>query len=257
MYLTAQRARSTSRKRPHDDDQFQDGNQGYGVLSSSYPGRSTLSSTSSPASVNSQPSPSGQTLEFSDTSPRMMSASAFNPMNPMNIPLPQSPTSSIPSQRFDYDFGLSQSPPDRWGSVPEPALSGLKFMPSGSQSSQPQQQPQSPAQQQAQPYSPISFNSQPSSNFDTSYLSYDGLNNVDPALFGMPGSSPPTTNGFAAPGLPFRGLDFIRNYNPSGFSGGGDQAWHTFDPNAFGYDPEIPFTLGEPALDEQWQNTVP
>lgn len=244
---SAQRARSTSRKRPHDDDQLQDG--GYGLLSSSYPGRSTLSSTSSPASVNSQPSPSGQALEFAETSPRMMPASAYNPMN---IPLPQSPTSSIPSQRFDYDFGLSQSPPDRW-SVPEAGANGLKFFPSGSQQSQ-SQQPQSPTQPQAQPYSPIAFNPSQTSGFDTSYLGYDGLSGVDPSVFGMPGSSPPSTSGFAAPGLPFRGLDFIRNYNPAGFTGGGDHAWHTFDPSAFGYDPEIPFTLGEPALDEQWQN---
>ncbi|KAH9844024.1 fungal-specific transcription factor domain-containing protein [Rhodofomes roseus] len=250
----SQRARSTSRKRPYDDDQFQDGSQGYGLLSSSYPGRSTLSSTSSPASVNSQPSPSGPALEFSDTSPRMVSASAFNPMN---IPLPQSPTGSVPSQRFDYDFGLSQSPPDRW-TVPEPGGNGLKFFPSGSQQSQ-SQSSQSQSQQQSQPYSPISYNPSQSSGFESTYLGYDGLSGVDPAVFGMPGSSPPSTNGFAAPGLPFRGLDFIRNYNPAGYAGGSsDNAWHTFDPGAFGYDPEIPFSLGEPALDGQpWQNPVP
>ncbi|KZT12954.1 uncharacterized protein LAESUDRAFT_689966 [Laetiporus sulphureus 93-53] len=237
----SQRARSTSRKRPHDDDTFQDaGSQSFGILSSSYPGRSPLSTHSSPVSVNSQPSPSQPTLDFpTERSPRMMPASTYAQMN-----IPQSPAMAIPSSRFDYDFGLSQSPSEKWAAL-EGQSNGLRLFPSGSQSQQGQSQP---------PYSPTSFGPQQSSGLEHAYIGYDGVG-TDPSMFGLPGSSPPSTNGFVAPGLPFRGLDFIRNYNPSGFPVGGDQEWHTFDPTAFGYDPEIPFTLGEPAMDgQQWQN---
>lgn len=56
--------------------------------------------------------------------------------------------------------------------------------------------------------------------------------------------SPPNLNGFA--GLPFRGLDFIRNYNPSGYmTNEQDPLWQSFDPNTFGIDPELPFALGD------------
>ncbi|KAI0959822.1 hypothetical protein AcW1_004536 [Taiwanofungus camphoratus] len=226
----SQRARSTSRKRPHDEDLFESGNSSYSLLSSSYPGRSSLSTHSSPASANSQPSPSGPVLEFpAEPSPRMVPTSSFGPVN-----IPQSPTVAVPSQRFDYDFGLSQSPPDRWN-APNGDANGLKFFPSGSQTQQPRH-----------PYSPTSFVLQQSSTLDPTYLNYDGTG-TDPAmgLFGM-SSSPPSSAGFAAPGLPFRGLDFIRNYNPAGYSVGNEQElWQMFDPGAFGYDPEIPFTLGD------------
>lgn len=60
--------------------------------------------------------------------------------------------------------------------------------------------------------------------------------------------SPPTLNGFAGPGLPFRGLDFIRNYNPSGYmTNEQDPLWQSFDATNFGIDPELPFALGDNA----------
>ncbi|CCM02825.1 uncharacterized protein FIBRA_04937 [Fibroporia radiculosa] len=232
----SQRARSTSRKRPHDDDLVHDANQAvYGALSTSYPGRSNLSSHSSPASANSHPSPPGPPLEFSnEPSPRMGPAPSCGPLN-----IPQAPAVAIPQSHFDYDFGLSQSPSDGW-SVSDGQANGLKFFPSG-------------AQQLQSPYSPTSYVPQQSAGIDPNYLGYDG-NATDPAMFGMPGSSPPSA-GFGAPGLPFRGLDFIRNYNPSGYSVGLDQEWNTFDPSTFGFDPEIPFTLGDAVLDgQQWKN---
>lgn len=60
-------------------------------------------------------------------------------------------------------------------------------------------------------------------------------------------STTPPTASFAAPGLPFLGLDYIRNYNSHGYSVGGepDSIWQTFDAGAFGFDPELPFTLGD------------
>ncbi|OSX59228.1 hypothetical protein POSPLADRAFT_1048569 [Postia placenta MAD-698-R-SB12] len=222
--IAAQRARSTSRKRPHDDDLVPD-SQSFSVLSSSYPGRSSLSNHSSPASQNSQPSPPGPVLDFpNESSPRIMPTSSFGPLN-----IPQSPASTVSTSHFDYDFGLSQSPSERWA-TPDGNTNGLKFFPSGSQS-----QP---------PYSPTSF-APPSSAgpVEQAYLGYDGVG-LDPTLF-MPGSSPPSSSAFAATGLPFRGLDFIRNYNPAGYGAGSDQEWQAFDPGAFVYDPEIPFTLGD------------
>lgn len=62
------------------------------------------------------------------------------------------------------------------------------------------------------------------------------------------------SNGFNGPGLPFRGLDYIRNYNPGGYSGGvndSDALWQTFDSGAFGFDPEMAFSFGDLTADEQ------
>jgi len=58
-------------------------------------------------------------------------------------------------------------------------------------------------------------------------------------------STTPPTSSFTAAGLPFRGLDFIRNYNQSGYVTDQDSLWQSYDPGAFGYDPDIPFTLGD------------
>ena len=65
-------------------------------------------------------------------------------------------------------------------------------------------------------------------------------------------STVPELSGFGGPGLPFRGLDYIRNYN-GGYTLGADQdgLWQTFDPGAFGLDPEIPFTLNDLPVDGQ------
>lgn len=249
----SQRARSTSRKRPHDDDFLHEVGGPYAsVLSSSYPGRSTLSAHSSPVSANSHPSPPGPTLDGSqDPSPQMMSSNSFSGINAPGSPAVQIPSSS---SRFDYDFGLSQSPSERWNPVNGGGdMSGLKLFPTGSQSSY-----QPPQHQQQNPYSPVSYAPQ-ASPLEPSYPSFDGTD-LSMSMYGLSGTPP--SAGFAAPGLPFRGLDYIRNYNPGGYSVGGDheQLWQSFDGGAFGLDPEIPFTLGEFVEDgqhvdgQQWHN---
>ncbi|KAI0370240.1 hypothetical protein BV20DRAFT_1019279, partial [Pilatotrama ljubarskyi] len=264
----ALRARSTSRKRPHDEDLYQDG---YAMgLPSSYPGRSNLSASahSSPVSVNSHPSPPGPSSQAaidgssngngnggepgSSASHMMRGHSAgYTPLN-----LPQSPTVQIPGQRFDYEFGLA-SPSERWNS-PAVDANELKFFPSD-------------AHGQSMGAGP-SYSHGHSSSFSGNLSGLDPaspyLPNFDGSDFGMgfsPAGAPPTSGGtgttppsagFAAPGLPFRGLDYIRSYDPTsasgGSSGGGggfvpgdqEQYWQTFDSSPFGVDPEMAFTLG-------------
>lgn len=65
-------------------------------------------------------------------------------------------------------------------------------------------------------------------------------------------SSTPPTASFAAPGLPFRGLDLLRNYgNGGGYSmGEQDSLWQSYDPGAFEYNPDLPFTLGDMSSDD-------
>ena len=262
----ALRARSTSRKRPHDEDLFQDqyGNSGMG-LPSSYPGRSTLagnmSAHSSPVSANGHPSPPGPaqaSIDPNETSPNMMQTgpSYVSPLN-----LPRSPTVQIPGQRYEYEFGLG-SPSDRWTS-PAVDANELKFFPSGSGSQQ--QQSQNP------PLGASAFGHGHSRSFsgpgqlpglDTTSPYISGFNGGEYGGGGMgfspapptggTGTTPPSA-GFAAPGLPFHGLDFIRNYDPaasSGSAGAGpsyvtdqEQYWqNSYD--SFGADPDIPFTFG-------------
>lgn len=82
---------------------------------------------------------------------------------------------------------------------------------------------------------------------ESNYLTYDASSDMG-GLSGL--STTPPTASFAAPGLPFRGLDYIRNYNPGVYSPSGDQdLWQSFDPGAFGYDPELPFVLSDFSVD--------
>ncbi|TFK93910.1 hypothetical protein K466DRAFT_477676 [Polyporus arcularius HHB13444] len=254
------RARSTSRKRPHDEDLFQDqyGNSGMG-LPSSYPGRSTLaanmSAHSSPVSANGHPSPPGMSqasIDPNETSPNMMQASTSY-VSPLN--LPRSPTVQIPGQRYDYEFGMG-SPSDRWAS-PAVDANELKFFPSGSGSQQQNQNQQMNASAFGHGHSRSYSGPGPLPGLDTTspYIGgYEGSEfggmGFSPAQpTGGTGTTPPSA-GFAAPGLPFHGLDFIRNYNPAAGPGAGpsytndpDQYWQT-SYDSFGVDPEIAFTLG-------------
>ena len=169
-------------------------------------------------------------------------------VTPLN--LPQSPTVQIPGQRYDYEFGLG-SPSDRWAS-PAVDANELKFFPSGSQQQQQQQNPfghghsrsfsgQLPGLDTTSPYMGA---------FDGSEFG-SGINfSPGPTTAGGTGTTPPSS-GFAAPGLPFHGLDYIRNYNPaSGSAGAGpsyvndqEQYWQS-SLDSFTVDPEIAFTLG-------------
>jgi hypothetical protein len=227
----ANRARSTSRKRGHDEDERQGSNNlaSYYNTFSSPVARANSSPHSSPASVN-LPSPAMAPLETpQEASPRLQ---AYNYPNP-----PISPVHGPSSARYDYEYGmhhnLSQSSSQHWnGNNGE--RRGLDIYPTGSQES-------------SMHYVGGSYG-QPST-IDTHYLQYD----VSPDMGAVSTlSTTPPTASFAGTGLPFRGLDFIRNYNPGGYPGGaGDQdsLWQSFDPGAFGYDPELPFTLGDLTTD--------
>lgn len=83
------------------------------------------------------------------------------------------------------------------------------------------------------------------------YYDQEGFNALTLAA-GSSGNTPPYAH-FATPGLPFAGLDFIRNYNPDGFSAGNndDSLWQTIDPGAFQYEPDIPWGINDlPVVDE-------
>lgn len=63
--------------------------------------------------------------------------------------------------------------------------------------------------------------------------------------FSHPSDTPPSSS-FAASGLPFHGLDFIRNYTPGVFvEDGQDALWQSFDAGEFRYDPDLQFSLGD------------
>lgn len=128
--------------------------------------------------------------------------------------------------RYEYEFGvpssaLSQSNVQQWNveqQTPDQALFG------------------SPLAQYASPFD--------------GYGGYDLTSDFSGGLTGVSSSSPLLSSSFAASGLPFRGLDYIRNYNPGGFATGDqDSLWQSYDPGAFGYDPELPFSLGETSND--------
>lgn len=231
----SQRARSTSRKRPLDEERHEMNPSLASVLSSSYPGRSSISAHSSPASANSHPSPPSTVLEHPlESSPHMMSANSFG--------MAQSPTIGIPPGHFEYDFALSQSPPNdgRWNGQNDSMGSGSNNVNMG--------------------YANNSGFSPTNPTIDTSYLQFGGGPDMNVDVTGGLSTTPPSAT-FAGPGLPFRGLDYIRNYNnpgPSsnGYSMGGndiyqDALWQTFDPGAFGLDPEVPFSFGDFTVDEQ------
>lgn len=237
----SQRARSTSRKRPVDED-FQDyGNPSLSsVLSGSYAARPNVSVHSSPVSAHSHPSPPSRLEPPLEASPPNVPLNSFN----LNMP-PQSPTAmhGPSSSRFPYDFGVSQSSSDsnRWAGTSE--VNGSKLYDNALSSTS------------GVFGSGSAFGLQPTTSVDSSssYMPYDTTD----ATLGLSSlSSVPELSAFAGPGLPFRGLDYIRNYNPGGYALGADQdgLWQTFDPGAFGLDPEIPFTLNDLPVDGQDTN---
>lgn len=214
-----------------------------------------MSAHSSPVSANGHPSPPGMSqasIDPNETSPNMMQASTSY-VSPLN--LPRSPTVQIPGQRYDYEFGMA-SPSDRWAS-PAVDANELKFFPSGSGSQQQNQNQQMNASAYGHGHSRSYSGPGPLPGLDTTspYIGgYEGSEfggmGFSPAQpTGGTGTTPPSA-GFAAPGLPFHGLDFIRNYNPAAGPGAGpsytndpDQYWQT-SYDSFGVDPEIAFTLG-------------
>lgn len=83
-----------------------------------------------------------------------------------------------------------------------------------------------------------------SSGLDSSFFPYD--NNSSQLGVGFPGmaSIAPSTH-FPAPGLPFRGLDFIRNFETGNEGYQAQDLGHGFDAGAFRMDPEIGFSLAD------------
>jgi hypothetical protein len=137
---------------------------------------------------------------------------------------PVSPVGGVPSPvRYEFDFSASPSQgtfgsrqaPDRWGYDGEPFPSTSRNMlPSGTY--------------------------EPPSTVDPSYLAYGGPSSqLSPDIFGT--STASQSSSFYHGGLPFHGLDYIRNFDPDG--GEQDALGQGFDAGAFQYDPEIPFTL--------------
>ena len=83
---------------------------------------------------------------------------------------------------------------------------------------------------------------------DPSYLVY-GSSAVGSDFFGSSSSAAPAAgSSFLSGGLPFHGLDYLRNFDPEG--GEPETLGHGFDAGAFRYDPEIPFALSELSKDQ-------
>ncbi|KAF6762750.1 fungal-specific transcription factor domain-containing protein [Ephemerocybe angulata] len=81
----------------------------------------------------------------------------------------------------------------------------------------------------------------------TLYTSPYGYGSLDGG-FGAGLSALSTTSpfsNFAASGLPFRGLDYIRNFSTGGYSTDQDSLWQSYDLGSFGYDPDLAFNLAD------------
>lgn len=217
----AQRNRSISRKRGHDESEGIAGMSYQGAFSSPQAVPLKPSPHSSPASVN-LPSPSMSHPETpqQEGSSNLMGSSPYSysgpPLSPLHVPSP-------------YDYSMHHSPlvsssAHQWDVNPSESR-GIDMYPSPSQSS-------------SLPYA----NYEAQSNTDASW--YTGSSDQ---RYSALSTTPPSAS-FAAPGLPFLGLDYIRNYNSNGYSVGGDpdSVWQIFDPGAFeSFDTELPFTLGD------------
>ncbi|KAJ7499149.1 fungal-specific transcription factor domain-containing protein [Mycena latifolia] len=225
---SAQRARSSSRKRGHDDGE---GNErGPNPLASYYQSFASPTSAhapsphSSPASVN-VPSPVPILDKNSpQPSPTLAATTIYNyPLSPTNTP-----------GQYEYEYGMQSSQLSHGNSAPHWNGSG----------------------------EPHGVDIYPSNNMSYSSNAYGGYEAVDSRgyTYGQSDigggnmaelSSTPPIASFAAPGLPFRGLEFIRNYgNGGGYSmGDQDSLWHSYDPGAFEY-PDLPFTLGDMSSDD-------
>jgi hypothetical protein len=156
---------------------------------------------------------------------------------------------------FDYSFAMGQQqqqplptpvsanvPPDAWGPLPPSTdASSLLYLPS----TLPAQDPTS-----------LYFASGAASADNGFYGGFDSLTD---ALGGLPGSvAGAIPNAGFAPGLPFPGLEYIRNYAADGGApaGGGadDPLWQVIDSRSFNYAPDLPWALSDtpmPPIEEQ------
>lgn len=225
--IATARARSTSRRRGFDEEIERVGSS-MGPYFHSLSSPTNGSSHSSPASVN-IPSPITNVPEGQESSPTLASAHTFN------YGSPRLSSGQTPSPRYDsYDFGLSNNLNNYQGPA-HPQWNG----------------------QQAGVDIYSAENMYGSSNgvypsplenypvFETTgaHEMNNGMNRL---------STTPPTSSFNASGLPFRGLEFIRNYSPGGylagdnFMGEPESLWQSYDPLSFNVNPDLPFTLGDP-----------
>jgi len=190
-------------------------------------GQAHSSTDSSPASAN-LPSPSMSVLDNPTDGNPGVSTNSFNytPISPVHTASP----------RYDFDYNphpssVSQSNPQLWASNED--RQGLDIYSGG----------------------PSEASLYPNTSGTYGYASpvdpYPGYETTsDRAMAGLSGTPP--SSSFAVSTLPFRGLDYIRNYNPGGYPASEqDSLWQSFDPGAFGFDPDLPFTLGDSSLDIQ------
>lgn len=217
--IEGRRARSASRRRPEVSDVPEEQvPQAGSSLSPFYQSISSPSSLkngsggSSPAASTGIPSPTLSPNEH------LEGRSAVQPT-------PFSYTSLVPSQlsdASDFGLGLGHHSNPSWGSNDAQEL----FSPTATDSSM---------------FS--TFNGLYPSAMDASFNG--GGNGLD--HFGMNGFLNALTP-LETPGLPFQGLEMLRNYNTGshGYPNGMDQdsLWQSYDPGAFGYAPEVTFTLG-------------
>ncbi|GLB33579.1 putative fungal specific transcription factor [Lyophyllum shimeji] len=207
---SAERARSTSRRRRDDESLDRQGRPYYQTFAGSTSGAGVPSPHSSPSSAN-LPSPSMSVIEHSqEGSP---GTSNTPPYKYATSPVTATQQPSPP--RFEYEYGLQSSPlvhsnPNPWNGSEEQRPSGLDLYAAGSS--------------EVALY-PNTY------GLPSSLDAYPGYDGSDMTMAGL--SITPPSSSFAATGLPFRGLDYIRNYNTG----------------AFGFDPDLPFNLGDHTLD--------
>ncbi|KAF9076408.1 putative fungal-specific transcription factor [Rhodocollybia butyracea] len=219
---TNARARSSSRRRGRDEDIERTGSS-IGPYFHSLSSPTNGSNHSSPASVN-IPSPITNVNEGQESSPTLASAHTFSYGSPGLSSV------QIPSPRYDsYEFGISNNNLNNFQSNSQQMWNGQ----------------QQGVDMYSDMYGPNSVYPSPLEGYSGFDPSHDGMNAL---------STTPPTASFDAPGLPFRGLDFLRQYNSGGyyagdnFMGEPESLWQSYDPIAFNYHPDLPFTLGDPDI---------
>jgi len=221
-----------------------DGDKGSSLYYQSFASPATTNATlaqvsqhSSPGSAG-LPSPTMSNLDPStEPSPRL--SNTFNTLNNPITPI----TASSPA-RFDYDYAMQPSPLSQTQTTTQQWNGGGNGNGNGQDGQTMDVFPSAP--QDAGLYV-NSFGY--GSTIEGGYSGYEGTSDL--TLAGL-STTPPGTS-FAVTGLPFRGLDYIRNYNPGGFNASGEQdsLWQSYDPGAFGFDPDLPFTIGDPVSEIQ------
>jgi len=231
--ILAQRARSASRKRGHDETEESPNPPGassaHRIQHQIGLNRPNLSPHSSPTSGKGYPSPPLPHIDPPlERSPPIVNAPSFGSWNG-----PVSPIGGVPSPvRYEFDFSASpgrgtfgsQQAPERWPYGEPFPTSSQSTLPTGTY--------------------------EPPSTVDPSFLGYcPPSSQVSTDFFGT--SNTTVAGSSFVPGLPFHGLDYLRNFDPDG--GEKDALGQGFDAGAFQYDPEIPFTLPDLAGDRAGQ----